>query len=203
MRRTRFRPSSWSWPEAGATCGVKSRLQAGCTACPCGWLRARKGQIRRRVEQQSDDDLDAVEAPVLDGAARWNESAEIVHQEVGRLAEKYRGPIVLCYLEGLTHDQAAARLKWPVGTVRSRLSRGRDRLRGRLVRRGVTAPAVLGPLAAWLGAQAGTTAQAAALTPSILPAVPASLVASTVRSASLFASGKTATVAVFPPHLWL
>ena len=45
---------------------------------------------------------------------------------------------------------------WPVGTVRSRLSRGRDRLRGRLVRRGVTAPAVLGPLAAWLGAQAGT-----------------------------------------------
>ena len=159
--------------------------------------RFRKGQIRRRVEHQSDDDLDAVEAQVLDGAARWNESAEIVHQEVGRLAEKYRGPIVLCYLEGLTHDQAAARLKWPVGTVRSRLSRGRDRLRGRLVRRGVTAPSVLGPLAAWLGAEVGTTAQAAALTRAILPAVPASLVASTVRSASLLVSGKTATVAVY------
>jgi RNA polymerase sigma factor (sigma-70 family) len=159
--------------------------------------RFRKGQIRRRVEQQTDDDLDAVEAPVLDGAARWNESAEIVHQEVGRLAEKYRAPIVLCYLEGFTHDQAAARLKWPVGTVRSRLARGRDRLRGRLVRRGVTAPVVLGPLAAWLGAEAGTTAHAAALTRAILPAVPANLVASTVRSASLLASGKNATVAVF------
>jgi RNA polymerase sigma factor (sigma-70 family) len=158
--------------------------------------RSRKGQIRRRVEKQSDNDLDAVEAPVLDGAARWNESAEIVHQEVERLAEKYRGPIVLCYLEGLTHDQAAARLKWPVGTVRSRLSRGRDRLRGRLVRRGVTAPAVLGSLAAWLGAETGTTAQAAALTRAILPAVPANLAASTVCSASLLVSGKTATVAV-------
>ena len=45
-------------------------------------------------------------------------------------------PLVLCYLEGLTHDEAAQRLGWPVGTVRSRMARARDRLRLRLARRG-------------------------------------------------------------------
>ncbi len=141
--------------------------------------------------------MDAVQAPILDRTACWNEGAEIVHQEVGRLAEKYRAPIVLCYLEGLTHDQAAARLNWPVGTVRSRLSRGRDRLRGRLTRRGVTAPAVLGSLAGWLGVEAGSSAEAAALARTILPAVPAGLVMATVRSACQFASGKTSAVALY------
>ena len=47
--------------------------------------------------------------------------------------------MVLCYLEGLTHDEAARRLRWPVGTVRSRMARARDVLRHRLARRGVTA----------------------------------------------------------------
>ena len=55
----------------------------------------------------------------------------VLHAEIERLPERFRSPIVLCYLEGLTHDQAAHQLAWPVGTVRSRLSRGRDRLRGR------------------------------------------------------------------------
>jgi RNA polymerase sigma factor (sigma-70 family) len=79
-----------------------------------------------------------------------NEHAEVVHQELSRLPEKYRAPVVLCYLEGLTHDEAAARLSWPVGTVRSRLARARDRLRIRLNHRGVTAPASIGPMATWL-----------------------------------------------------
>lgn len=47
----------------------------------------------------------------------------LLHQEIDRLPEKYRQPIVLCYFEGLTHDDAAARLRWPVGTVRGRLAR--------------------------------------------------------------------------------
>ena len=44
-----------------------------------------------------------------------------LHEEIGRLAERHRGPVVLCGLEGLTHDQAAARLGVPVRTVQRRL----------------------------------------------------------------------------------
>ena len=65
-----------------------------------------------------------------------------IQEEVDRLPEKYRGPIVLCYLEGLTHEEAAGQLGLPVGTVKVRLMRARERLRGRLIRRGL-APALL------------------------------------------------------------
>jgi RNA polymerase sigma factor (sigma-70 family) len=66
-----------------------------------------------------------------------DEERPLVHEEVNRLPRNYRTPIVLCYFEGLSHDQAAARLGWPVGTVKGRLSRARDILRTRLLRRGV------------------------------------------------------------------
>jgi RNA polymerase sigma factor (sigma-70 family) len=68
----------------------------------------------------------------------------VIQEELARLPEGQRAAVVLCHLEGLTHDEAARQLRWPVGTVRSRLARARDRLRERLTRRGV-APAVLLP----------------------------------------------------------
>ena len=52
----------------------------------------------------------------------------MLHDEIARLSERYRVVIVLCDLEGLTEGQAAVRLGLPVGTVRSRLRRGRERL---------------------------------------------------------------------------
>jgi RNA polymerase sigma factor (sigma-70 family) len=66
------------------------------------------------------------------------EQLAVLHQEIDRLPPKYRLPIVLCYLEGMTHDGAASQLHWPVGTVRGRLARARERLRERLIRREVT-----------------------------------------------------------------
>ncbi len=61
----------------------------------------------------------------------------IVHEEVGRLPARYRAPMILCYLEEQSCEAAAKQLGWPVGTVKSRLARGRDRLRSRLSKRGV------------------------------------------------------------------
>src|SRR5262249_40027523 len=67
-------------------------------------------------------------------------------EEVGRLPEKYRTAVALCYVAGLTTAEAARRIGCPVGTVLSRLAWARGRLRDRLTRRGV-APAAAGALA--------------------------------------------------------
>ena len=72
-----------------------------------------------------------------DASGSWPE----LYQELGRLPERFRLPILLCQLEGLTHEQAAQRLGCPVRTIQSRLARGRERLRDRLTRRGL-APAI-------------------------------------------------------------
>ncbi len=80
--------------------------------------------------------------------AETAELARIVHEELSRLPERLRAPIVLCDLEEVSHEQAALRLGWPVGTVKSRLSRGRDKLRSRMVRRGLAPSLALAGVAA-------------------------------------------------------
>ncbi len=96
---------------------------------------ARRRQLRERtgVEQVDvqDERNDLVES---------NEIRTIVDAELECLPARYRAPLVLCDLEGRTHEQAAVELRCPVGTVKSRLSRGRERLRSRLARRGLATP---------------------------------------------------------------
>ena len=115
--------------------------------------------------------------PVAEAAFR-SEERPLLHEEVSRLPQKYRTPIVLCYFEGLTHDEAAARLGWPIGTVKGRLSRARDLLRSRLTRRGVAVPA------AALAVQFGSS--------ELKAAVPASLTRSTLTAAVAVATEASA-----------
>jgi RNA polymerase sigma factor (sigma-70 family) len=61
----------------------------------------------------------------------------LLREEVNRLPDSYRLPVVLCYLEGITNQEAAARLRCPIGTIKGRLWRARQTLRDRLSRRGL------------------------------------------------------------------
>jgi RNA polymerase sigma factor (sigma-70 family) len=167
--------------------------------------RARATAIRRRIRDRRV--LAAASAAAVAGGspeagvvrpAEPDDGPAVVHEEVARLPERYRTPIVLCYFEGLTHDEAAARLSWPVGTVRSRLSRARDRLRGRLTRRGLVAPSTIGPLAAWLiASHSPATASAAIRAATAAAPLPVHVPASLARAAVRVAAGQPAAAGSF------
>jgi RNA polymerase sigma factor (sigma-70 family) len=78
-----------------------------------------------------------------DREAVCRELGEAVERELNCLPDKYRQPLVLCYWEGLTNEEAALRLGWACGTVKTRLARGRRLLHERLAGKGIVLPAGL------------------------------------------------------------
>ncbi len=143
-------------------------------------LRARAVAARRRtVEASGDAAIGGAEAATQTDLDR--ESGAILHQELRHLPEKYRTAVLLCYMEGLTHEEAARQLGWPLGTVKGRLARARELLRKRLTRRGVVLSAA--------AVSAAVARQAEA-------AVPAALIQSTIKAALAVAAGRVLAAGV-------
>src|SRR5262249_50678823 len=126
---------------------------------------------RRRARERPGVELVAARAP-----AEEHELRPVLHEEINRLPVKYRVPIVLCYLQGRTHEEAAQQLAWPVGTIKGRLARARELLRRRLESRG---------LALSVGALASALAEMPATA-----AVPAALAGATLNAGVSIAAGE-------------
>lgn len=137
-------------------------------------LRARGRAMRRAEHERRAADMRPSGAMATAEPA-WADLRGVLDDELRRLPAKFRAPLLLCYLEGKSNEEAAQQLGWPAGTVKSRLSRGRDLLRQRLSQRGLalSAPALASMLAC----------DAAA-------AVPAPLAASAIKAAQLVAAGQ-------------
>jgi len=149
-----------------------------------GWLcrvacriavTAKGNAARRRVSERQAFDMKPTSSTT---EAVWSELRPVLDEEVDRLPKKYRVPVVLCYFEGKSHEEAARQLGWPKGTVAGRLARAREMLHQRLTRRGIHLTA---------------SGFAVILTENpTLAAVPPPLFTSTLQAAISFSAGKTA-----------
>jgi RNA polymerase sigma-70 factor (ECF subfamily) len=92
-------------------------------------LHARQRSVRRSERER---EAAKMIAPSNDPGGESEELQRILDEELHRLPQKYRAPLVLCYLEGKTNEEAARMLGWPSGSMSYRLRRGRDLLRERL-----------------------------------------------------------------------
>ena len=139
---------------------------------------ARAKGVRRQAHERQVSEMSPSD-PASD--ALWRDLRLVLDEELQRLPDKYRVPLILCYLEGKTTDEAARLLGWPRGTVGGRLARARQLLRRRLARRGMALSA--GSLATAL---ASTTASAS---------IPPALAEATLKAAAVVAAGQAMTAA--------
>jgi RNA polymerase sigma factor (sigma-70 family) len=141
--------------------------------------KARAVSNQRRTKERQVTGMREPELPQQD---LWRDLQPLLDQEMDRLPHKYRVAIVLCDLEGKTHQEAARQLGWPVGTLSTRLVRGRALLAKRLSGRGVTLSA--GALAGMLSHNAASAS------------VPPVVLCSAIKAATSLAAGHAATTLV-------
>jgi RNA polymerase sigma factor (sigma-70 family) len=143
------------------------------TAC-----KARQMAVKRSTREQQMGTMPEPQAVESRDCAFGPDVLRLLDKELSRLPEKYRAPIVLCYLERKTRAEAARQLHVPEGTVGSRLARGRAMLAQRLARHGVSVSA---------------TTVAAVLSPRASAALPDALLTRTIKAVGLLAAGQTVT----------
>jgi RNA polymerase sigma factor (sigma-70 family) len=134
-------------------------------------LKAKGAALRRLAKEHAMARTEAL------GEQPRNDWLPLLDEELSKLPEKYRLPIILCELEGKTRKEAARQLGWREGTVAGRLARGRTCLAKRLLGRGLVLPA--GGLAAALSAQGAS-------------ACATGLILNTIKAASLIAADQSA-----------
>jgi RNA polymerase sigma factor (sigma-70 family) len=121
---------------------ARQAASVGRSGSAAGWLFqvarrvAARAARRRTVRTVSEADLDTLPAPDTDSAPDID-AERVLQEELARLPEPYRSPVLLCFFEGLTYAEAARRLGVPVGTVAGRMARAKDTLASRLTRRGM------------------------------------------------------------------
>jgi RNA polymerase sigma factor (sigma-70 family) len=98
-------------------------------------IKARQRAARRRAHELQVLDM----STVLSGEQEeeWSDLRPLLDEELNQLPKKYRVPLVLCYLEGKTQEEAARELGWPTGSMSRRMNKARDLLQERLARRGL------------------------------------------------------------------
>jgi RNA polymerase sigma factor (sigma-70 family) len=130
-----------------------------------GWLYCVAYRLALRVAEQSVRRREVERVAGTTAAAAVIEDRmtlyRVLDEELQRLSDEFREPLVLCYLEGKTRDQAARRLGWSLRTLQRRLNQGLQRLRARLGKRGVELPLAL--LTAGLSQQAASASMSAAV----------------------------------------
>jgi RNA polymerase sigma factor (sigma-70 family) len=111
------------------------------------WLHGVAFRLSRRLRQRPPLDAKRVSQPEPPpdpaDSLTWAEVRAALDEELARLPDNLRAPLLLCYFRGLTQDEAAAELGWKPRTLKARVARGRDLLRRRLTRRGIELPAAL------------------------------------------------------------
>ena len=136
---------------------------------------ATRGPGWRRLGESGSSGWRSVPAGRSAGDCEQMELGQVIHEELARLPERYRAAVVTCLVDDMTPEQAARQLGWPIGTVHSRLARGRRHLQSRLARRG------------FLPGSAGLVL---ALSSEVRAVAPGELVRSTVRSAMDVLTGR-------------
>src|SRR5262245_54719243 len=128
-----------------------------------GWLQTvavrlgRKARARRARQQQKEVGGMIDQGAVTAEEASWREVRQVLDEEIARLPDELRGPVILCLFEGRTQEEAGEYLEVNPRTLKARVARGRDLLRKRLTRRGVSL-AVLGAVLSGSSAQAAVSA---------------------------------------------
>jgi RNA polymerase sigma factor (sigma-70 family) len=115
-------------PLAGWLHKVAYHLALRLRAVAARRRRSEKEAAGRRYSQSTGECAAEIEK---------QEMRQVLGEELRRLPEKYRVPLVLCYFDGRTHDEAARAIGLPRGSMSRRISEGLERLRARLHDRGV------------------------------------------------------------------